>query len=219
MRYHESPRLPAPGVSPPALIVGRRVQLRHVSSGFSDEEIRQRYQWGLDEDLQYWSGSIPTASTFEAFREDVLRSQHTREPRRDSFGILDGHGWLIGMISYYNIIEERGQAELGIYIGERSVWSQGYGSDAVMTLLGYLFRETSLQMMYLSTYATNERAQACYRKCGFQVIGTMRKYSSRAGYFTDVQMKVLRQEFLTRFPTPPLLYPRQSSATWLATGE
>jgi RimJ/RimL family protein N-acetyltransferase len=200
--------LPAPGVASPALIVGRRVKLRHASCGFTEEEIRQRYRWGLDEDLQYWSGSIPTAASYELFRTEVLRSQHVREPRRDSFAILDGRGWLVGMISYYNIVEDRGQAELGIYLGERSVWNHGYGSDAVVTLLGYLFRETSLQVMYLSTYATNERAQACYRKCGFQATGTMRKYSSRAGYYTDVQMKVLRNDFLTRFPQSPLVHRR-----------
>jgi RimJ/RimL family protein N-acetyltransferase len=188
--------------------VGRRVRLRHVSCGFSEEEIQQRFRWGLDEDLQYWSGSIPTAPTLDQFRADVLRSQHVREPRRDSFAILDERNWLVGMISYYNIVEDRGQAELGIYIGERPVWNNGYGTDAVITLLGYLFRETSLQVMYLSTYSTNMRAQACYRKCGFQSTGTMRKYSSRAGYYTDVQMKVLRSDFLARFPQAPLTYTR-----------
>jgi RimJ/RimL family protein N-acetyltransferase len=193
---------------PPALIVGQRVKLRHVSCGFSEAEIQQRYRWGLDEDLQYWSGSIPTAASLDLFRAEVLRMQHVREPRRDSFAILDQRGWLVGMISYYNIVEDRGQAELGIYLGERAIWNQGYGSDAVITLLGYLFRETSLQVMYLSTYSTNERAQACYRKCGFQVTGTMRKYSSRAGYYTDVQMKALRNDFLARFPQGPLFHRR-----------
>jgi len=203
VRQNETYRLPPPGVAPPALVVGKSVTLRHVSCGFSEEEIEQRYRWGLDEDLQYWSGSIPTAASLAAFRADVLRARHTREPRRDSFAILDDQGWLVGMVSYYNIVEERGQAELGIYIGERSVWSRGYGSAAITTLLGYLFRHTNLQVMYLSTYSTNERAQACYRKCGFQVTGTMRKYSSRAGYYTDLQMKALRADFLALFPQRP----------------
>ncbi|GAC1438098.1 MAG: hypothetical protein NVSMB65_12420 [Chloroflexota bacterium] len=205
-QQNEAARLPPPGASPPALVVGRQVRLRHVSCGFSEEEIQQRYRWGLDEDLQYWSGSIPTAPSLELFRAEVQRSQHVREPRRDSFALLDEGDRLVGMISYYNIVEDRGQAELGIYIGERAVWSHGYGADAVATLLGYLFRETSLQVMYLSTYATNVRAQACYRKCGFQATGTMRKYSSRAGYYTDIQMKVLRGDFLARFPQAPVVY-------------
>jgi hypothetical protein len=53
--------------------------------------------------------------------------------------------------------------------------------------------------MYLNTYATNERARASYRKVGFETVGTTRKYSSRIGYYVDVQMRITREEFVTRY--------------------
>lgn len=199
---HESTAIVHPGVAPPAFICGGRVTLRHVSLGFSEEEIARRYRWGLDRELQYLSGSIPTANSLADFRHQILATVQTRETRRDHFAVLDERRALIGIISYYNIVPDRGQAELGIYIGERDHWDRGYGSEATVLLLDYLFRHTTLQMMYLSTYADNLRAQACYRKVGFEVTSIMRKYSARAGYYTDVQMKVIRSNFVSIYPRP-----------------
>jgi RimJ/RimL family protein N-acetyltransferase len=181
------------------VIRGRRVTLRHSSEGFSEEEIARRYRWSLDQELQYWSGSIPSASTLAQFRHDILATTHQVDPRRDQFAILDEGGMLIGMISYYNWTPERGTAELGIYIGERQLWDRGYGTEAVRTLLDHLFQTTSLRAMYLNTYATNERARGSYQKVGFETMGTARKYSTRIGYYVDVQMRITREDFVTRY--------------------
>ena len=181
------------------VIRGRRVTLRHNSEGFSEEEIARRYRWSLDQELQYWSGSIPSASTLAQFRHDIIATTQQFDPRRDQFAILDERGVLIGMISYYNWTPERGTAELGIYIGERQLWDQGYGTEAVRTLLDHLFQTTSLRAMYLNTYATNERARASYQKVGFETMGTARKYSTRIGYYVDVQMRITREDFVARY--------------------
>ena len=181
------------------VIRGRRVTLRHSSEGFSEEEIARRYRWSLDQELQYWSGSIPSASTLAQFRHDIIATTQQFDPRRDQFAILDERDVLIGMISYYNWAPERGTAELGIYIGERQLWDRGYGTEAVRTLLDHLFQTTSLRAMYLNTYATNERARASYQKVGFETMGTARKYSTRIGYYVDVQMRITREDFVARY--------------------
>jgi RimJ/RimL family protein N-acetyltransferase len=187
------------GLITATVIRGRRITLRHNSEGFSEEEIARRYRWSLDQELQYWSGSIPAAPTLVQLRHDIISSTHQFDSRRDQFAILDEWGDLIGMISYYNWMPERGQAELGIYIGERSLWDRGYGTEAVRTLLDHLFQTTSLRVMCLNTYANNERARASYQKVGFETVGTMRKYSSRIGYYIDVQMRITREAFAARF--------------------
>jgi RimJ/RimL family protein N-acetyltransferase len=184
--------------------VGPVVTLRHVSLGFTQDEILRQYHWGQDEELQYWSGSVPTASTFAAFEADVATWSHQRDSRRDRYAIIDSDGSLLGMISYYNVNFERRQAELGIYIGDRGRWSKGIGTESILTLLSHLFRNTNLIAMYLTTYASNARAQACYRKCGFEVTGTMRKFSGRIGYYVDVQMKTTREDFLKQYGDRPL---------------
>jgi RimJ/RimL family protein N-acetyltransferase len=196
VRIEEAPPDWQRAIVSPAYIIGSRVTLRHISLGFSHDEIVRQYRWGLDEELQYWSGSVPTASTVAQFEQDVVTWTRQRDARRDRYAILNEHDEMIGMISYYNVVFERGQAELGIYIGDHGRWGKGYGTEAILTLLSHLFRHTGLRMMYLTTYASNARAQACYRKCGFEVTGTMRKYSSRAGYYVDVQMRLSRERFM-----------------------
>ena len=196
MRIEEAPPTWQRAIVSPAYIVGPRVTLRHISLGFSHEEVLRQYRWGHDEELQYWSGSIPTAATLSQFESDVASWTRYRDARRDRYAILDEDQQLIGMVSYYNVVFERRQAELGIYIGDRARWSKGYGTEAILTLLGHLFRNTDLRVIFLSTYAANRRAQACYQKCGFEVTGSMRKYSGRAGYYIDVQMRFTREQYL-----------------------
>ncbi len=181
------------------VVRGRRVTLRHASEGFSEEEIARRYRWSLDQELQYWSGSIPSAPTLVQFRNDVTASTRQSDPRRDQFAILDENRTLIGMVSYYGWSPERGSVELGVYIGERQLWDKGYGTEAIRTLLDHLFQTTPLCAMYLNTYATNERARASYTKIGFETVGTMRKYSGRIGYYIDVQMRLTRDDFIARY--------------------
>jgi RimJ/RimL family protein N-acetyltransferase len=193
----------------PAYIAGPVVTLRHVSLGFTRDEVLRQYRWGQDEELQYWSGSVPTAPSIAEFEADITSWSHQRDARRDRFAIVDQEHGLLGMISYYNVNFERRQAELGIYIGERGQWSKGIGTEAILTLLSHLFRNTNLSAMYLTTYASNARAQACYRKCGFEVIGTMRKFSGRIGYYVDVQMKTTREDFLQHHgDRPTTIYTR-----------
>ena len=53
-------------------------------------------------------------------------------------------------------------------IGNRNYWNQGYGSDAVRTLVKHLFRHTGLNRLHLKTLSHNFRAQHCFEKSGFK---------------------------------------------------
>ena len=204
MRIEEAPPEWLRSVVSPAYLVGPRLTLRHVSLGFSREEILRQFRWGQDDELQFWSGSVPAAPTLAQFEADLVGWTSSRDARRDRYAILSESGLLIGMVSYYNLIFERKEAELGIYIGERAYWSQGYGTEAIITLMGHLFRYTSLSSMVLTTYASNARARACYQKCGFEVVGSARKYSGRAGYYIDVQMRLTRERFQRMHGSRPI---------------
>ncbi len=64
-------------------------------------------------------------------------------------------------------------------IGESDCWDRGYGTDAVDTLVDYIFTETGLQRIYLKTLDWNERAQRCFVKSGFIPCGEMVKNGHR----------------------------------------
>jgi RimJ/RimL family protein N-acetyltransferase len=111
---------------------------------------------------------------------------------------LDGHH--IGNITLYDIDRYRRQAELGIMIGEKAYWSQGYGSDAIRTLLAWVCTHTDLDRIYLHTLEWNIRAQRSFQKVGFRE--TRR---TREGRYQFVEMEIRRPDFCppsTR-PNPP----------------
>ena len=104
----------------------------------------------------------------------------------------------IGILQLLETRLEDRKAELAITIGEKDCWSQGYGTDAVVTALRFAFHQMNLHRVWLTTLEYNERAIACYRKCGFQEEGRLRQEVFKFGRFWDfVIMGVLRNDFET----------------------
>lgn len=66
-----------------------------------------------------------------------------------------------------------------------SARGQGYGTDALRTLLGFAFRELNLNKITLTVYASNEGGRRLYEKCGFQYEGTLRAQVYRQGRYED----------------------------------
>ncbi|MBN1953433.1 MAG: GNAT family N-acetyltransferase [Anaerolineae bacterium] len=102
----------------------------------------------------------------------------------------------IGNIGLHNIDWKNRHAELGIVIGEQEYWGQGYGTDAIQTLLKVAFDEMNLQRVFLHVDADNQRGIRCYEKCGLQKEGTLRDTVFREGVYHDqLVMGILRNEF------------------------
>jgi len=102
----------------------------------------------------------------------------------------------IGNAGLHEASPEHRSAKLGIVIGEKDYWSKGYGTDAVRTLLRFAFEQMNLNRVELGTFDFNERAQACYRKCGFVEEGRRREDRYIDGRYCDlVIMGILRREW------------------------
>jgi RimJ/RimL family protein N-acetyltransferase len=102
----------------------------------------------------------------------------------------------IGNLGLHDPHPEHRSATLGILIGEKDYWSNGYGTDAIVTLLRFGFGEMNLHRVTLHVFEFNERAIACYKKCGFQIEGTLRQHYYGEGRYWDViVMGVLRDDF------------------------
>jgi RimJ/RimL family protein N-acetyltransferase len=93
--------------------------------------------------------------------------------KRLAIDTLDGRH--IGNCMCYDIDVRRGQAELGIMIGDRGYWEKGYGTDSVDTLLSYLFADSSLKRVYLHTLDWNSRARRSFAKSGFRDVKSVRR--------------------------------------------
>lgn len=111
--------------------------------------------------------------------------------------IREGEGWkAIGNCSFMDIHWVNRSAEVGIFIGEKTLWNHGYGRDAMRLMLRYGFNDINLNRIFLRVHANNPRGIKAYENAGFQHEGAMRQAVYRNGsYFDMLLMSVLRSEW------------------------
>jgi len=106
---------------------------------------------------------------------------------------------LIGGIGLWLESWAHGEAWVGIGIGDREYWGNGYGTDAMCLILRYAFAELNLRRVSLGVFAHNPRAIRSYEKAGFRREGLVRSDCLRDGQRQDsVFMGILRDEWLNR---------------------
>jgi RimJ/RimL family protein N-acetyltransferase len=122
-----------------------------------------RMAFGVDTDRQ-------TLATMTADYLDELRADATgvlmiyrQEPESSSSPL--------GFLRYKLFRQSRRSlARVGILLGSTADRGKGVGSEAMRTLLAYLFELRQVDIVELDTAHFNSAAQGCFRKCGFQPI-------------------------------------------------
>src|SRR5262245_47430153 len=103
----------------------------------------------------------------------------------------------VGAAGFHTVDWPSRCAELGIVIGHKDAWGQGYGTDATRALVAWGFRELNLNRVWLRVFEDNPRGIRCYEKVGFRVEGRLRQDRFREGRYLDtIIMGVLRGELL-----------------------
>ena len=109
---------------------------------------------------------------------------------------------LIGATGLHGLDFRSRRAELGLVIGERSLWGQGYGTEATRMMLDYGFGTLNLNRVWLQVYGHHAAAARVYEKAGFRREGVQREQHFAEGRYVDaVMMGILRSEWtpLTSF--------------------
>lgn len=171
------------------MIAGTLVNLR--AQELSDLE--NNYRWVNDREVTRHLAVRYQMST--AAEETWMRGRTTQMMAFGdvTFAIETKEGRHIGNCGLHNASAENRSASLGITIGEKDCWSQGYGSDAVRTMMRFGFEEMNLNRVDLLVYEFNERAIAAYRKCGFEEEGRLRDAHYGDGAYCDVVLMAALQ--------------------------
>jgi len=104
---------------------------------------------------------------------------------------------LIGFVGLFEVSWNNGDAWIGIGLGERNYWGNGYGTDAMRVILRYAFQELNLCRVTLGVFEYNKRAMRSYKKAGFSIEGRIRGEVLRQGRRWDTFiMGILREEWL-----------------------
>lgn len=152
-------------------IVGEKVVLR--SKRMDDAEAD--YRWRVDPELATLDATRPITITLKEYMRYHRDDLQFPSPRSVRLAVDTLDGTHIGNCMYYDIDTELSQAEFGIMIGDSEYWNDGYGTDAVKTMLRLIFTTTWLTRVYLHTLSSNARAQQAFTKAGFEADREVRK--------------------------------------------
>ena len=182
-----------PTDAPRPTLEGERIVLRPTVDG----DYVHGYRWERDPEVQYWAQGehAPPDLTLAQYKAHYAPPVG-RPGEADHFTIVVRPGTIIGFVGYFNANRRVGRVEVGIGIGEKAYWGQGYGREAMELLLVHLFRDLGYQRVELDTWSGNERAVRAYRSCGFQIEGRLRRSELIDGvYYDTILMGVLRDEW------------------------
>ena len=154
--------------------------------------------WKLINDPEikrYLVPGIPYPFTLTDEEKWIMSQSATRDTY--SFAIEDkATGRYLGGCGVNQVDWKNSRVMVGIFIGEKDFLGKGYGTDAMKTLVRFVFEEMNINKIKLEVYAFNERAIKSYRKCGFTIEGTLRQEVFRGGQYHDAHiMSLLRSEY------------------------
>lgn len=170
-------------------LVGDRVYL----SPRSIEDVEKFTEWLNDFETTDYIGRSHLLIGLEGERK-YLQDNINEE---GVFAIIDSKDdKLIGTVGLHEIDHLKRRATLGIFIGDKTYREKGYGTEAIRLILDYGFNYLNLNNIKLDLMEFNERALACYKKCGFKEYGRRRKCNFVNGkYYDSIEMDILAEEF------------------------
>jgi len=107
----------------------------------------------------------------------------------------------LGIARLEDIMLPHNRAEVGISIYDPEKRGKGYGTDAMLVMLGIGFNILGLNSIYLDTMEDNERSIHVYEKIGFKRVGILREAEYMSGKRKSLLiMDILREEFTEKYP-------------------
>ncbi len=176
------------------MIYGERIRLRKIER----EDLPHYVKWFNDPEVR--RGVMMSAPISQVEEEQWFENTLKRptEERPLAIEIREGDGWrLVGSAGFFDIDWRVRSAEFGISIGDKTVWDQGYGTEATRLMLLHGFETLNLNRIQLRVYDTNPRAIRAYQKAGYTHEGVLRQAQFLEGRYVDMHvMSVLRAEWV-----------------------
>ena len=152
------------------LMKGERVYLREMTVDDTDKIVSWRNAPHVMENFIY---RIPLT------REDHLNWIKTKVEtglvRQFVIGRIED-GREFGSIYFRDIDNENHTCEFGIFIGDPEMAGKGYGYEAQMLSMHFVFMEMQMEKVELRVLEKNKAAIHNYEKCGFKLIEDKAEY-------------------------------------------
>ena len=178
------------------MILGKRIRLRAVER----EDLPLFVEWLNDpEVIEGLIFTQPLSLEEEQLWFEKL-AERPQVERPLAIEVQEGERWrLIGNSGFHNISLINRSSEVGIFIGDKTLWNSGYGTETMQLLLKHGFETLNLNRIALVVYDDNLRAIRTYEKAGFILEGRLRQAKYKHGrYIDELIMSVLRSEWIER---------------------
>ncbi|SRR3989344_6195466 len=174
----------------PVFLVGRMVNLRP----FSKADIPTLARWINDPEVrQFVTVAMPSTEQ----QEEEWFNKLGKNDKDIVLGIETREGVLIGSMGIHRIDWLNRVCTTGALIGEKEYWGKGYGTDAKMILLDYIFNTLNLRKVCSEVVAYNKRSLHYSLHCGYKVEGKRRKQIFKRGRYWDlIELGLFREEWL-----------------------
>ncbi|MBI2626471.1 MAG: GNAT family N-acetyltransferase [Candidatus Nealsonbacteria bacterium] len=174
-------------------ISSERLSLVPIEGGDGREILEWINNGEIVSNFQFFTGA------FSIEEESRYLTKMADSPTDFLLGLFINNGRfieLIGTCGLHEIDFKNDTARLGIIIGKKEHWNEGYAREAIRALLGFAFNAMNLHKIYLNVFVTNGKAVHLYAQVGFRIEGTLRsEYKIRGGYVDMYRMAILREEW------------------------
>jgi RimJ/RimL family protein N-acetyltransferase len=162
-------------------IIGEGIYLKLLST----DDVNEKYlRWMQDPEILEFLESRWRPFTIEDLKNYVRLANDGQN--NFMFGIyLKENSEYIGNIKIGCISQIHRYGDVGLIIGEKSVWGRGYGVDAINLITRYAFDEINLNKVFAGIYANNMSSIKAFKKAGYREVGILKKHRFYKGTYAD----------------------------------
>jgi len=173
-------------------IEGQRLILRSVL----ESDVTENYiQWLNDSDTNQYLESRFLTHTKESVKEFVKRIDQQSDTVFLAI-VFKNDNTHIGNIKLGPIHEIHNFADIGILIGEKKYWGQGYATEAIKMLTQYAFNTLGLHKLTAGFYSNNMTSGNAFFKNGFIQEGCLKKhYYYKGAYIDGIKVGLLNKKW------------------------
>ncbi|MGE7921174.1 GNAT family N-acetyltransferase [Viridibacillus sp. NPDC093762] len=147
-----------------------------------------------NEEIRFMTGTKPN---FNLNQIKAHINNINNDSSRYDFAIcLKDNDQMIGELSIFEIDEENNKAGFRISMSSIELTGKGYGTEAIIIVLRFVFEELKLNRLQLEVFSHNLRGIRVYEKVGFVKEGVLRESLYYNGTYSDeIIMAILRKDY------------------------
>ncbi|AXF58013.1 GNAT family N-acetyltransferase [Salicibibacter kimchii] len=167
----------------------------------TNEDLNEIYYWKYEEEEQEakkWNGPYINEPhlTKEEFYQFYQSFQDINQDEVPSLLVVAVESEFIGTLNSYWVDKHTEWLEIGIVIYNPKFWNGGYGTKIFRMWVDYLFNNTSLHRLGISTWSGNDRMMRVAGKVGMVEEARIRQARIVDGQRYDaIKMGILRKEW------------------------